>query len=125
MTVGEGELRRPKNSEAGGGARKGDVEFGARRGIGAEPRKGGGARRGNGCRKRRDKQMRRRQLGQGGAKSGEGSFLIWDENERISLAEANFFTGGSRVILRPKTSNLVHIWVLRITVELTSYSITC
>ena len=69
--------------------------------------------------------MRRRQLGQGGAKSGEGSFLIWDENERISLAEANFFTGGSRVILRPKTSNLVHIWALRITVELTSYSITC
>ena len=44
MTVGEGELRRPKNSEAGGGARKGDVEFGVRRGIGAEPRKGGGER---------------------------------------------------------------------------------
>ena len=34
--------------------------------------------------------MRRRQFGQEGARSGEGSFLIWDANERISLAEAIF-----------------------------------
>ena len=60
-----------------------------RRGIGVEPRKRGRGR-GNGCRKRRDKQMRRRQFGQEGARTGEGSFLIWDANERISLAEAIF-----------------------------------